>query len=243
MYPAAARKYDLVITVSEAEKRNYLKYINVPQNRFKVIPLAADERFRVIEDVLLLKKTKERYNLPDRFLLFVGRILPVKNIEMIIRGYHLAKKSHKIEHKLVIVGKNTWCSKKIVSLVNELEMQDHILFTGPIFEALPYVYNLADLFLFPSYYESFGAAPLEAMACGTPVLTTNKGGLPEVVGDAAIIVSSFCVTDFAECIIRFLSSEQLRSSLIQKGLERTKTFSWTRCAEETLKVYQEAINH
>jgi glycosyltransferase involved in cell wall biosynthesis len=239
MYPAAAKKYDRVIVVSEAEKRNYVKYIDVPESKFRVIKLAADKRFRIIEDVNELQETKEKYGLPDHFLLFVGRILPVKNIETIVKAYHLAKKQKKIEHKLVIVGKKTWFYKEIASLINELDIVDDVIFTGPIFDELPCVYNLADLFLFPSYYESFGAVPLEAMACGTPVITANSGGLSEVVGDAAVLVSPTNVNEFADSILQILSSSQLRRSMVHSGLERARMFSWERCARETLKVYED----
>ncbi len=240
MYPAAARKYDSVITVSEAEKRNYVKYIGgVAENKFRVINLAADERFQIIDDSEKLQETKKKFSLPDKFLLFVGRLLPVKNIEAILQAYHLAKKQKKLEHKLVIVGKKTWFYKDIVSLIGELNIVEDVIFTGPIFDELPCVYNLADLFLFPSHYESFGAVPLEAMACGTPVIAANSGGLPDVVGDAGIMIPPTDVNALADAMIQVLSAGHRRQSMINRGLERIKMFSWEHCARETLKVYEE----
>jgi glycosyltransferase involved in cell wall biosynthesis len=239
MYPAAARKYDCIITVSEAEKKNYMKYIGVPEIKFRVINLAADKRFRIIKDTEKLEKVKTKYGLPDHFLLFVGRILPVKNLETIIKGYHLAKRNKGLEQKLVIVGAKTWYYKIIESLIIELDIKEDVIFTGPIFDDLPSIYNLADLFLFPSYYESFGAVLLEAMACGTPVIAANTGGLPEVAGDAAILISARNANKLADAIIELISSEYLRNSLIEKGLERTTRFSWKVCARETLKMYEQ----
>ncbi|MFQ5729064.1 MAG: glycosyltransferase family 4 protein [Waddliaceae bacterium] len=240
MYPAAARKYDCVITVSEAEKENYVEYIRgVAENKFRVINLAADERFRIIDDSDKLQETKKKFSLPDKFLLFVGRLLPVKNIETILKAYHMAKQKIKLEHKLVIVGRKTWFYKEILSLVKELDIIDDVIFTGPIFSELPEVYNLADLFLFPSYYEAFPAVPLEAMACGTPVISADSGGLPDVVGNAGIMVSPTNVNALAEAVIQVITSEGLKQSMINKGLQRIGVFSWERCAQETLKIYDE----
>lgn len=239
MYPLAAKKYDRIIVVSEAEKKNYIKYIGVPENKFRVINLAADKRFQIIDDVDKLQEVKLKYDLPNHFLLFVGRILPVKNIETIIKAYHLVKKWQNLEQKLVIVGHKTWFFPKIISLLKELNLIEDVLFTGPVYDELPCIYNLADLFLFPSFYEAFPAVPLEAMACGTPVIASDKGGLPEVIGCAGYQASSEDAAGFAEAIVKVLSSNNFRTSLIKKGLKRVERFSWTRCAREHLLLYKE----
>ena len=241
MNPLVAKKYDLIIVVSEAEKLNYIKYIGVPENKFRTIHLAADERFRIINDVEKLQGVRNRYNLPDQFILFVGRIHPIKNIETIVRAYYLLKKRKFSNHKLVIVGIKTWYYDEFITLIKELDIEGDVILTGPVYDELPCVYNLADLFLFPSYYEAFPAVPLEAMACGTPVLTVNSGGIPEVVGDAAVSVSPFNVDEFSDAISEILSSNSLRESMIQKGIERAGMFSWKRCAQETIKVYEELM--
>jgi glycosyltransferase involved in cell wall biosynthesis len=242
MYPVAAKKYDKVIAVSSAEKINYTKYIHNTESKYRVINLAADRRFRKIDDASKLQKAKKKYHLPDHFILFVGRIIPVKNIETIIIGYHLAKKTHAIKQKLVIVGHKTWYFKEIVKLVNNLQHENDIIFTGPVYEDLPCIYNLADLFLFPSFYEAFPAVPLEAMASGIPVITSNSGGLPEVVGDAAIQVPAESADHLAKAILRVILSEKTRRKLIENGLQRAKKFSWERCATEHLQLYEEIYN-
>jgi glycosyltransferase involved in cell wall biosynthesis len=140
---------------------------------------------------------------------------------------------------LVIVGHKTWYLPKILSLIKELEITEDIVFTGPVYDELPFIYNLADLFLFPSFYEAFPAVPLEAMASGTPVITSNTGGLPEVVGDAALQASPNDPNTFADAIVKILSSKKLRKSMIEKGFERTKNFSWEYSAKKTLDVYSE----
>ncbi len=239
MNPLAAKKYDSIIVVSEAEKSNFVKYTGVSEHKFKVINLAADSRFRVIHNESKLNEAKEKYNLPDKYILFVGRIHPVKNIETIINAFCIAKKSEHIEHKLVIVGMKTPYYDKIASLIKELQMEDDVVFTGAVYEELPYIYNLSELFVIPSHYESFGAVPLEAMACGTPVIASNSGGLPEVVGDAGILVSPDDVDAFADAIVQVLGSAQKREDMIVSGLKRVKMFSWERCARETINIYRE----
>ena len=242
-YPMASKKYDRVITVSHAEKANYVKYIGVPEQQFSVVQLAADERFHRIDNRERLSTIREQLNLPNRFVLFVGRPLPVKNIEGIIKAFHLLKKQISCEHKLVLVGKPTWHSKTLETLIGKLGIKKDVVFTGPVFEELPGVYNLADLFVFPSHYEAFPAVPLEAMACGIPVITSNRGGLPEVVGDAAMQVSPTDHTALTEAMRQVLTKEEIRDSMVQKGLERIRLFSWNRCAAEHLKVYEEVVNH
>ena len=242
-YPMASRNYAGVITVSHAEKANYVKYIGAPEHQYRVIHLAADERFHIMENKEELARVQQRLALPDRFVLFVGRPLPVKNIDGIIKAFHLMKRKVDCGHKLVLVGKPTWYSKALEALVDKLDVKRDVVFTGPVFEELPSVYNLADLFVFPSHYEAFPAVPLEAMASGIPVITSNRGGLSEVVGDAAIQVSPTDIEGLADAMARVLTQEQLRNSMIQKGLDRISLFSWDRCATEHLKVYEEVAQN
>lgn len=237
--PLAARFYDMFIVVSEAEKQLYLKFLKIPEHKVRVIHLASDRRFKFIRCSDELQKVKRQYQLPERFILFVGRILPVKNLETVIKAFHLAKTNFRCEHKMVIVGKKTWYYPTIERLLKELNLLDEVIFTGPIFGELPVVYNLAEIFILPSFFEAFPAVPLEAMACGTPVITSNVGGLPEVVGEAAEIVSPTDVDGFAKAIQRILASENHKKSLIEKGFHRITKFSWEKTARQTLNVYQE----
>jgi glycosyltransferase involved in cell wall biosynthesis len=239
MSPAAAKLYDCVITVSEAEKKNYMRHMKLPERKFRVIHLAADERYHVIEDKTKLQAAKRKHKLPDQFILYVGRIVPIKNIEGMIRAYQLARKKGIIEHKLVVVGGKTPHFKRLNRLARELGIQEDIIFTGRISDDLPALYNLADLFVLPSHYEAFPAVPLEAMACGTPVICSRTGGLPEVVGDAAISVRPSDAGALSDAIIEVLSSSQLRESMIKKGMKRVGLFSWERCAREHQIVYEE----
>lgn len=236
--PLAARRYDAILAVSEAEKHNYVERMGAPAEKFRISYLAADERFRVIEDPERLARVRAQYRLPERFLLYVGRLLPAKNIESIVRGFRHAR-NQGLTHDLVLVGASSWYSSSLESLIAELGLAGSVHLTGPIFEELPEVYNLADLFVFPSHYESFGAVPLEAMACGTPVLTSDRGGIPEVVGDAALVVPATDTGQLGDRIREILASEELQRSMRQRGLERSKMFSWSRCAEQTARLYEE----
>jgi glycosyltransferase involved in cell wall biosynthesis len=194
-----------------------------------------------VKDRNLLLDIKQKYHLPDKFLLFVGRIDPVKNLETAIRAFHLVRNNLATDYKFVIVGKKTSFYQKIAEVIQSLNLENNVLFTGPIFEDLPYVYNLADAFIFPSHYEAFPAVPLEAMACGVPVVASNVGGLPEVVGDAAIMAQPDDVNGFATALSDILSSRELHTEMIRKGFERIKLVSWSHCARETIAVYEDVV--
>jgi glycosyltransferase involved in cell wall biosynthesis len=239
-YPMAIRRYDRVITVSHDEKQYFTDKLGYPEDRFRVTQLAADERFRAIEDSTRLQSVREKYHLPDHFVLFVGWIHPQKNLEGLVRGFSKAKGRLPGDHKLVIVGGEVGTySQQIRRLIEELGLGSDVIFTGYITEELPCVYNLADLLVFPTRFEAFPAVPLEAMACGVPVVASNIGAVHEVVGDAAVLVNPDSDDDIAESVVHVLNSGQVRQSLIQKGLERGQVFSWDQCAKETLKVYEE----
>jgi glycosyltransferase involved in cell wall biosynthesis len=169
--------------------------------------------------------------------LFVGGLSPLKNFGNLLRAYEKVYKM--FPHKLVFTGFKRWKFSKDLQLVDQLGLHDHVLFTDFIpDEDIPAMYNLADLFVFPSLYEGFGMPVLEAMACGCPVLTTETGCSPEVAGDAALLVDPYAPDKIAEAIQRLLTDEQLRQGLIEKGLVRAKQFGWERCARETLALFE-----
>lgn len=241
MSPLAARSYDAVIAVSEAEKRNYVERMGAPAHKIHVIQLASDDRFGLIEDPARLARVRARFGLPERFILYVGRQVPVKNLDTVLRGFRCARDAGVLDHELVLVGRETWHTPALRSLADELGVTDHVRFTGPIFEDLPEVYNLADLFLLMSHYEAFPAVPLEAMASGTPVITSDRGGLPEVVGDAGVTVPALDPERLGRAIAETLASDELRADLRERGLRRCRLFSWARCAERTADLYEHLI--
>jgi glycosyltransferase involved in cell wall biosynthesis len=242
-YSVAIQKYDRVITVANAEKQYLIQNLGFPENKFRVTYLAADDRFQIIRDKNKLHEVRKKFNLPDHFILYVGQLHPRKNLESVIKAYYEAHDRLKTKPKLVIIGRgNSVYSEKLINLAKELEIMDDVLFLGHVSYDLPCVYNLADLFLLPSYHEGFGIVLIEAMACGVPVITSEIEDLREVAGDSAILINPTNVSEIAAAIVKVLSSDEFRCSLVKKGLERAKLFSWDRCAKETIRIYEELFH-
>jgi len=237
-------KTSFFIALSEADKEHFLEWSGVGEERIVVIPLGVDERFHEINDEEIKERVRLKYNLPQKFILSVSMFHPIKNIETLLKAYKSVKQSSKIEHKLVIVGAplDHGYFRRLVNMIKSLDMEDNVIFTGYIKDDLPYVYNLASLFVCPSLYENFPLPVLEAMACGIPVIASNVGGIPETYGEAAILVEPLDIEGFAAAIDQVLSSDRLRGDLKLKGLERAKSFSWKRCALETLNMYEDIYN-
>ncbi len=238
--PLAAKKSDLVITISENSKNDIVSRFDVPKEKVVVTPLAADERFQVMNNPQALRKVKEKYHLPEKFFLYLGTLEPRKNVPLVIKALAKLKKKDRI--KLVIAGKKGWKYQEIFDLVDKLGLKNDVVFTGFVAEKdLPALYNLAFAFIFPSLYEGFGLPPLEAMACGCPVIASNTSSLPEVVKDAGILINPQKEDELYEAMNKLLINLPLREDLKQKGLLRTKKFSWNKVAEKTLQVYNEAL--
>jgi len=242
-YRMAIKKYDRIIATADAERDFFVRNLGAPESKFRVVNLAGDERFRVMKDQVNLKRVKEKYNLTNNFILFLGRMHPQKNLEMLIKAYDKAKDLFDIRHKLVIVGgKSGSYFQKIFNLVQDLGINNDVRFLGHIPSAdVPYIYNLADLFLFPTNYENWGIVLLEAMSCGLPVITSNIADIDEVVEGSTIRVDPNSVSEIAEAIVKVISSEELMKSLALRGLQKVKLFSWDRCARETVRVYEELL--
>ncbi|MEO1395102.1 MAG: glycosyltransferase family 1 protein [Cyanobacteria bacterium J06634_5] len=193
--------------------------------------------FRVIKDACRLNTIKENYQLPDQFLLWIGQIYPPKNFGRLLRAF--AQVKDQIPHQLVIAGEERWRAKRDLDLVESLGLQDRLYFAGWVsHDDLPAFYNLADLFVFPSLYEGFGIPLLEAMACGCPILTAKVGTPPEVVKEAACLVNPRDVADIARGMQAVLSNVALQETMIEKGLKRVQSFSWKKCAAQTLVVLE-----
>jgi glycosyltransferase involved in cell wall biosynthesis len=230
-------KCEKIITVSEFTKSEVIKYLKCPADKIEVIYNGKDDKFKVLgqKEIAGLRK---KYNLDFPFILFVGVLQPRKNVPALIKAYASLKKRG-IKHKLVIAGGKGWKYDDIFKTVKDLELQKDVIFTGSIpKDDLPILYNAADVFVFPSVYEGFGIPPLEAMACGVPVITSKTTSLPEVVGDAGLLIDPQDISALADAIYRVLDDSDQRSDMIKKGLERAKRFSWERCAKETLSVYR-----
>jgi len=241
LLPRTLKTADKIIADSNSTKNDLINYFNIPEEKIRVILLAADEKFRPLSNKEI-KEAKQKYSLNFPFILYVGTLEPRKNIPTLIKAFYKLKKKD-IINKLVITGKKGWKYKEIFETIDKLNLQNDVVFTGYVSdEDLPALYNAADLFVYPSIYEGFGLPPLEAMACGTPVITSNTSSLPEVVRDAGIMVDPSDVNGLADAMHEVLTNESLRANMVKKGLEREEMFSWEKCARETLEVYEEVYD-
>jgi Glycosyltransferase len=231
-------KADKIITVSYNSQRDIMEHLNVPEEDIEVIYNGKDENFRPLNSNEI-EKIREKYRLPHHFILSVGGLHPIKNIPRLLEAYCMARKDG-LDHKLVLVGGAVDRANEIFQIIVDLKLEDHVIFTGVVpDDDLVGIYNAADLFLYPCIYAGFGLPPLEAMACGTPVITSCSSSLPEIVGDAAKLVNPYDPRKLADAINEILSDDEMMSTLIKKGLKRAKMFNWKKTAWRTLKVYKE----
>ena len=239
---AAATRASRILTVSETSKSDILRYCNVPAERIIVIPNAIDDRLAtppLIEDV---QRVRERYQLDGPFALYVGNIKPHKNLERLIDAFHLVRREGFERLKLLIIGDQISKFPRLRRAVDRYKLHKHVRFLGYVGDdTLAALYRLATVFVFPSLYEGFGLPPLEALASGTPVVTSNVSSLPEVMGDAAVLVDPYSAKSIADGIQRVLVDPVLRETLRVRGLERVKAFSWEASVRRTLEVYREVL--
>jgi glycosyltransferase involved in cell wall biosynthesis len=238
----AARRADAVITVSDAAKRDIVRLYGIEADRVHVVHEAAAPAFRMVHDTSRLRQVRERYSLADRFILYVGTIEPRKNLPRLLEAFARRRVAGDLVHQLVCVGPYGWLSEDVERQIDRLGVRDAVRFTGYVpFDDLPAIYNLAEMFVFPSVYEGFGLPVIEAMACGTPVVTGPVAALAEVAGAAAERVDPLDADTLGEAIVRLAADRERREALSKAGLERARVFSWQQAALETLKVYGHAV--
>lgn len=235
-----AHRADKIIAVSQNTKHDIENVLGVPGEKIRVVYEAAEKRFMPLDEATLLNTVRKRYHLPERFILFVGTMEPRKNIPLLLKSYHTLKGTRRIDHKLVLAGRLGWSYGNIFNLLNELRLQKDVILLGHIArEDLPALYNLADLFVYPSYYEGFGLPPLEAMACGTPVIASRCSCFPEILGDAAILIDPNDASELSEKMYLMITDYALSARYAEQGLRRAAQFSWEQAARETIQVYKE----
>jgi glycosyltransferase involved in cell wall biosynthesis len=230
----AIKNSELIVTVSESSKRDIIRFYNTPEEKIKVVYEAADDIFRLRNLSEFEKiKLREKYNLPEKFILYVGVLEERKNIRGIIKIADLIK--DKIEIPILLFGKIGHRGEKYLK---EIKKRKNIQYKGFIdTQNLHYIYNLATIFLFPSFYEGFGLPVLEAMQSGVPVLTTNASSLPEVVGDSGLMHNPKDYDGFAKDIIRLLEDKDFYDRLKNKGLEQAKKFNWKKTTREIIEIF------
>ncbi len=241
--PLFVRRADAIIAVSQCTKNDLMRHYDVAPEKITVIYEGVDARFRPITDRDALAAVRARYSLPQRYILYVGTLEPRKNLPTLLEAYATLQAQSPIpDLQLVIVGRRGWLYESFFQRLRELNLEDQVILLGFIpDEDLPAVYSGADLFVFPSLYEGFGLPPLEAMACGTPVVSSDTSSLPEVVGEAGLMVDPHDVRALTEAIERALTDRHLRAELRARGLEQASRFTWEKTARQTLKVYRNVV--
>ena len=236
----AANRSSRVLTVSEASKNDILKFFNIDPEKITVIPNGIDEQFKVVPSVEAIARVQERYQLKSPFLLYVGNVKPHKNLERLIDAFFKLRKDGLTTLTLLIIGDEITKYTALRRTVHRYQLHKYVRFLGFVpSDTLSILYRLADAFVFPSLYEGFGLPPLEAMASGTPVITSNVSSLPEVVGNAAMLVDPYDVNSIANGIQTVLEDSVYREKLTQNGLERAKFYSWERSVIKVKQIYDE----
>jgi len=228
-----------IIAISEHTKKDLVERLNAPARMITVTHLAAGPEYHEIKDPSALEAVRKKYSLPHKYILFVGSLEPRKNVKTLLKGYASLSETVKREFSLVIAGAKGWLNSDIPGLVKELGIEQKTVFLGYIDkEDMSAVYSAASVFAYPSLYEGFGLPILEAFACGVPVITSNTSSMPEVAGDAAVLVDPLDAAALGAAMERILTDEAAQMDLRARGLERAALFSWERCARETIAVYE-----
>jgi glycosyltransferase involved in cell wall biosynthesis len=236
LFPASVNRAVSIITVSEQTKKDLAG----------LFPITADKTITIYNGLPVWfsqdsTQALPNQELPEQYILFVGTIEPRKNIELMLQSFAQVKHQHHIPHKLVVIGGNGWGKNEMHLHLQKYDIQNEVVFTGHLeYNQLPPIYQRASLLVFPSIYEGFGFPPLEAMACGIPVIASKISSIPEVVGDAGILLDLNNPQLWSETIYTVLTNQQLQQELRLKGIDRAKQFSWDKTAKLTLTVYEQA---
>lgn len=238
------RKADLVVVPSHAVKRDVVRRVGLPEDRVVVTHEGCEPRFRPVRSAAARRDVAARYGLPPRYVLAVGTLEPRKNLTTLLEAFARLRRDGEVDAdlRLVLAGARGWLDEPIFATVRSLGLEDAVRFTGFVDDAdLPAVYSGAALFVFPSLHEGFGLPLLEAMACGVPVVTSNISSMPEVAGDAAVLVDPRDTDGLAAAIARLLRDEALRDGLREAGIARARQFSWEATARRTLDAYASVV--
>jgi len=244
MMKVAAHRASKILTVSKASKDDILHFLGVPSEKVEVVYNGLDQRLAASPPPDEIERVRDRFMLGSPFILYTGNIKPHKNVDRLIEAYAILRQRGYEHVKLLIIGEEISRFPALRRLVHRHQLHGHVRFFGFVPDAtLSVLYRLASVFVFPSLYEGFGLPPLEAMATGVPVITSNVSSLPEVVGDAALLIDPLDPGAIADAMARVLSEPALRAELVRRGYERAKVFSWSRAAARIREVYVEQGRH
>lgn len=239
--PQIIQNSNTIITVSEFSKKDILRIFNVDENKIKVTYLAAEDYFRPMEKSVARLFLKDKYNINEDFILYVGGFSPRKNVRSLLIAFSRIYKNLSKDYKVLILGSANDEHSYLIALCETLNISDKVIFTGYVpYEDLPFFYNACNVFVYPSLYEGFGLPPLEAMSCRVPVITSNISSIPEVVGDSALLINPFDTEELKNAIEMVLENPELTEKLSNMGYARSKNFNWKNTALQTLDVYKDS---
>lgn len=238
----SARRAERIVTISESTKRDAVHLLKLDPNKIDVAVPGMDSQFLIPFSSETIAQFRRSKNLPDHFVLFLGTREPRKNIPSLIRAFALLRARTKLPYKLVLAGGRGWLDQDIPRVLDETDMTKDVLFPGFVPDAeLPLWYRAADAFVYPSQYEGFGMPALEALASGTPVVTSDVSSLPEAVGAAALLIDPRSPEQIADALARILGDTDLRAELCARGIQHARQFTWTRTAQITASCYRRAL--
>ena len=243
--PFIIEKTKGILTVSEYSKKDILRFFpNYPADNIFVTPLAANSSFIKLDKANCKSILKNKYNIDNPFVLYIGGFSSRKNVKELITSFKKINTSlNNSDYRLVLCGSVKDEGNKLINYCKEIGIYENIIFTGFVpDEDLPLFYNASDTFVYPSLYEGFGLPPLEAMSCGTPVITSNLTSIPEVCNDSAILINPFNKDELADSLLKLLNSNSLRDEFSIKGFENSKNFTWQKTAKLTLDAYEKINN-
>lgn len=241
--PYSIKHADHLIAVSQSTKNHIMELFDIPDERITVTYLAANENYRPMDRKSPeLQEIRRKYQLPEKYILYVGGVYPRKNIARMLRAYALVKQRTGCAHKFVIAGGNGDHLPDVRQAIEQLSLQNDVFYPGYVaIEDMPAIYNLAEVFIHVSLFEGFGLPPLEALQCGVPTIVSDLTSLPEVVGDAALLADAFAYEDIADKLQRLILDETLCKEYQQRGIRQAQKFSWEKTAERTLQAYHKCL--
>ncbi len=236
----AVERADGISADSDHTRNDIIEQLNVSAEKVKTIHLAANPLYQMRYESWEIEQTLAHLNLPHDFLLFVGTIEPRKNIPTLLRAYYDLHHDFGVDLPLVLVGRKGWLSDDVFAFIDQLNLNHCVRhLTGVYDEQLAHLYHAASVLLLPSHYEGFGLPPLEAMHCGCPIITSDRGSLPEIVGDAGFLLDADDIPVWIETIHHVLHNTSVRMGMIERGYEQAGQFDWGKSAEQTLAFYDE----
>lgn len=240
--PRTLKKAKKIVAVSQATKNDIIELFDIPEDKIEVIYNGLDKRFFERASEKEIEEIKARYNIKKRYILFIGTLEPRKNIERLVEAFNRVR-AKKTDWQLVVAGREGWSAEKIYEKAMSSPYRKDIIFTGYIAaDDVNPLLSGAEIFVSPSIYEGFGMPVTEALAQGLPVITSKYGSLPEVAGKAAILIDPYEVTDIAGAINLLIEDKKFRDEIREIGFKQAQKYSWEKCARDTLKVYQQALD-